>query len=121
MQWQPKEITDFTVATLGQPAYDAWLARMLRDHQMLIIRLREELTPEQLLALTARFGDVQPSLTIDTPWPDNELIQVVKHKDTLSAGANDRHSSSYYWHTDRSFLQRPPAVTVLCAAQVPGA
>lgn len=86
---------------------------MLKQHLLLIVRGQDELTLEQYLALTALFGEVNPSLSTDTAHPESRFVQVVERTPTPGSLLGHRLSSTYYWHTDRSFLSVPPAVSIL--------
>lgn len=120
MSWQPKEVVDFDPAYLDDPKYMAQLVAMVEEYQLVIIRRQHNLTVKQHLGLTAKFGTVQPSLSIDTQHKSSMNVQVmVRQAVNLNAVKAQRISSSHYWHTDRSFLPTPPAITTLWAQVLP--
>jgi taurine dioxygenase len=119
MNWEPSEIVDFDASHLADREYMTHLVPMLEDHQLLILRGQEHLSLKDHLALTSHFGAIAPSLAADTAHPSSSGMQLMERLQLRQAPRQSRISSSYYWHTDRSFLQLPPAVTTLHAQILP--
>jgi taurine dioxygenase len=101
---------------LAQPIDDARAGELraaLIRHQVLFAR-DQKLTPESQVALTAAFG-VPCRVPYVEPLPDHpDIIAVLKE-------AWERNIGTFggAWHSDFSFLERPPAGSVLFALEVP--
>lgn len=89
------------------------VSRALADHAVLFVR-DQHLTPEQQVELTRRFGAVLrvPYITPLADHPD--VIAVLKE-------ADERNISTFggTWHSDFSFLDEPPSLTLLYALELP--
>jgi len=84
-------------------------------HEHLVIFLHDQdLTPEQHLALTRRFGPISRSPYIKHMDDYPDIIAVLKE-------AEERKISTFgnAWHSDFSFLEEPPLGSVLYAREVP--
>jgi taurine dioxygenase len=82
-------------------------------HQVLVFR-DQRLTPDQQLAFSRRFGTLL-RLPYIAPLPAHpEIIAVLKE-------ADERNISTFggTWHSDFSFLERPPSASLLYALEVP--
>jgi alpha-ketoglutarate-dependent taurine dioxygenase len=91
----------------------AEIERALHDH--LVIFLHDQaLTPEQHLAFTRRFGPISRSPYIKHMDEYPDIIAVLKE-------ADERKISTFgnAWHSDFSFLEEPPAGSLLHALEVP--
>ena len=85
----------------------------LNDHHMIVIR-NQHLSLTQQKAVTAIFGDIM-QLPYVAPIPgDKEVIAVLKEADEINTGVFGGD-----WHSDFSFLENPPAGSVLNAVEVP--
>ncbi len=75
----------------------------------------QTLTPEQQIALTARFGPLSRMPFIEPLTGHPDIIAVLKE-------ADERNISTFggVWHSDFSFLEAPPLGSVLYALDVPG-
>ncbi len=83
------------------------------EHQVLVFR-DQRLTPERQLAFSRRFGALLRVPYI-APHPDYpEIIAVLKE-------AEECNISTFggTWHSDFSFLERPPSASLLYALEVP--
>lgn len=95
------------------PELAARLRALLREHQVLVLRDQHLSLAEQKRA-TEIFGPIQ-ILPYVAPSPeDPAVIAVLKEADEqrISVFGGD-------WHSDFSFLERPPAGSLLCALEVP--
>jgi len=101
---------------LARPLADATFAEIERAlHEHLVIFLHDqELTPEQHLAFTRRFGPISRSPYIKHMDEYPDIIAVLKE-------ADERKISTFgnAWHSDFSFLEEPPLGSVLYAREVP--
>ncbi len=100
---------------LANPPVDAMrrVADALARHAVLFFR-DQRLTPEQQLEVTRRFGDILrvPYVRHLEAYPD--IIAVLKE-------ADERGISTFggTWHSDFSFLDAPPSLTLLYALELP--
>ena len=100
---------------LANPPADAMrrVAEALARHAVLFFRDRR-LSPEQQLEVTRRFGDILrvPYIQHLEAYPD--MIAVLKE-------ADERGISTFggTWHSDFSFLDVPPSLTLLYALELP--
>lgn len=85
----------------------------LADHGVVFVR-HQELTPEQQVDLTRHFGDVLRVPYVRPLDEHPDVIAVLKE-------ADERNISTFggTWHSDFSFLDEPPSVTLLYAVEVP--
>ena len=91
----------------------AAIRRALLDHLVIFFR-DQELPPERFLALARRFGAPveYPFVRGIEGYP--EIIQVAKFEhETVNFGG--------IWHSDTTYLERPPMGTLLVAREVPQA
>jgi taurine dioxygenase len=99
---------------LRRPLDDADVARIrqaLLDHLVIFFR-DQDLAPEQFLALARRFGE-----PIEYPFVKGlegypEIIAVTKLE-------HERINFGGIWHSDTTYLERPPMGTLLLAREVP--
>jgi taurine dioxygenase len=118
--WEPYEVFDFSPKLLDNSDYMAWLGAMLDERQLIVIREQHELSVDEHLEFTSRLGTIAPSLPVDTSHELSANVQVmVRRPPEEDPVQNKRMSSSFYWHTDRSFLPNPPAITTLWAQALP--
>ncbi len=91
----------------------AAIREALVQHKVLVFP-DQDLTPAQQVAFSRRFGEYGPVPFID-PIPDHpEVIQVVREP-----GEAPDVNFGGVWHSDFSFQDRPPAITLLYAVDVP--
>ena len=99
---------------LAKPLDDATFAdvhQAFLDYQVLCFR-DQHITPAQQLAFAARFGEIDTYPFME-PLPDHPgVIPIVKEPET-------RHNFGGGWHTDTSYMARPPMATLLYALDVP--
>lgn len=96
------DLSKTTVATIRQA---------LLDHLVIFFR-DQQLTPESLLAFAGRFGELSryPFVAGMEDYPD--IVEVIKNEqETVNFGG--------LWHTDTSYLERPPMGSILYAREVP--
>jgi len=88
------------------------LRRALAHHQVLFFR-DQHLSLDQLKALTRAFGPLMQLPYVQPLEGEPEVIRVLKAADERGGVFGGD------WHTDSSFLERPPAGSVLSAEVVP--
>jgi taurine dioxygenase len=91
----------------------ALVSRALADHAVLFVR-DQNLTPDQQVELTRRFGDVLRVPYISPLAEHPDVVAVLKE-------ADERDISTFggTWHSDFSFLEEPPSLTLLYALELP--
>ena len=100
---------------LGNPSTDAMrvVHQALAEHCVLFFR-DQKLSPAQQLELTRRFGNILrvPYIQHLDEYPD--IIAVLKE-------ADERKISTFggAWHSDFSFMDEPPSLTLLYALELP--
>jgi taurine dioxygenase len=90
------------------------ISRVLADRPLLLLP-DQDLAPEQQLKLTRALGQPEKSWDRKSLHPDNPYIQVIE-SGKRPPGIK---STSQVWHTDQSFVERPPSLTILHAREVP--
>jgi taurine dioxygenase len=92
--------------------HEAWLA-----HQVLVFR-DQNLAPEDHIAFSRRFGDLEVQLSADHLHPDHSEILLVSTKKE-----NGRYigavSAGDYWHSDLSCQRLPTSASLLYALEMP--
>jgi taurine dioxygenase len=99
-----------------QSIYRAWL-----DHQVLLFR-DQELTDNDLIAFSRRFGDLDHAPIQETGrrfvegYPEIYVVSnVIENGEPIgSLGAGEA-----VWHTDMSYLADPPKASMLYALEIP--
>jgi len=101
---------------LSQPLSDRALAEIRQayaDHQVLFFR-GQSLEPEQQIAFCRQLGPLLRVPYVEPLADHPDIIAVLKE-------ADEQNISTFggTWHTDFSFLEKPPSATVLYALEVP--
>ena len=109
-------------ADLSRPIGDAELARY-RDalHTYKVLAFRDQdLTKEQLLAFSKRWGPLGEHIMPGAASDDYEEINVMSNatKDGRPSGKHPDPTAKR-WHTDRSYMPRPALATLLYGVEVP--
>ena len=101
---------DVSAATSGE--IDA-LTMLLAERGVVFLR-DQRLTPEEHVAMTARFGDVLRVPYVQHLDEHPDIIAVLKE-------ADEKKISTFggTWHSDFSFLDQPPSLTVLYGREIP--
>lgn len=84
----------------------AWL-----EHLVVFFR-GQTLSPRQLVAFSKRFGEIGYYPFVAGMADHPEVVEVLKKED-------EKINFGGLWHTDTSYLERPPMGSVLYAVQVP--
>lgn len=83
----------------------------LLEHLVVFFR-DQSLTPDRLVAFARRFGEIGYYPFVEGMAGHPEVVEVVKKEDeTVNFGG--------LWHTDTSYLEKPPMGSVLYAVDVP--
>ncbi|HMG49052.1 MAG TPA: TauD/TfdA family dioxygenase [Inquilinus sp.] len=88
--------------------------RQALDNHLVIFLHGLELAPEELVALTRRFGPISRAPYIKHMDEHPDIVAVKK-------AADERKVSTFgnAWHSDFSFLDQPPMASLLYACEVP--
>ena len=97
-----EDLSDEVVAEI-RAAYLEYLVIFFRD---------QNLTPERLVAFTKRFGEISYYPFVKGMDDHPEVVEVMKRED-------EKINFGGLWHTDTSYLQKPPMGSVLYAKHVP--
>ncbi len=90
-----------------------WAAIHDAFHEHLVIFFRDQdITPEQHVAFSRHFGELEPYPFVNGIEGFPELIEIVKMPDEV-------RNFGYGWHTDMSFREAPPLGAVLHGLEVP--
>lgn len=82
-------------------------------HAHLVLFLREQrLSPERLVAFARHFGEIGYYPFVEGMSGHPEVVEVVKKED-------EKINFGGLWHTDTSYLERPPLGSLLYAVEVP--
>jgi taurine dioxygenase len=82
-------------------------------HRHLVLAFPDQsLAPERQAAFVARFGRVMTDPFIKPPEDRPELMVVRKER-------GERHAFGEGWHSDNTYLERPPLASFLYAVEVP--
>lgn len=103
------EIVGLAPSSLLDPGVLADIGKALLDHQVLVIR-GVELTPEEHVAVGRQLGEVEVHAFFPNLGAGFEQVSVLDSEDG---------TRSSMWHTDETFLERPPMGTLLHAKVIP--
>ncbi len=106
---------------LSQPLSEAAFAEIRRaflDAQVLVFRNQHSLTPEQHIAFSRRFGELQIHVLKEFHLPGHPEILVVSNvvEDGRRIGLGD---AGRYWHSDLSYKEEPSLGSLLHAQELP--
>ena len=87
----------------------------LFKYQLLIFK-SQNLSVSQQVAFTELLGDLERPWNATNTHPENSKLQIVSN---VSRKNVNFKTSSEHWHTDRSFVEMPPLVTLLHVQQIP--
>jgi taurine dioxygenase len=88
------------------------IERAFEDHLFVAFR-NQDISPEQHIAFAGRFGRLMIDHFMKGPTGFPEIIEIVKEAHEKGAfGAT-------LWHSDNSFLERPPMMSLLHAKELP--
>jgi taurine dioxygenase len=102
-------------------AVDDALFREILDafhsHEVVVFR-GQKLNPEQHIAFSRRFGELDINVRSRFNKPDHPEILVVSNivENGEAVGVQD---AGRYWHSDLCYLPRPSRCSLLCALEVP--
>jgi taurine dioxygenase len=98
---------------LAEPLDDAMIAELrqaLLDHLVIFLR-GQDITDEQHLAFALRFGPLSVS-PLATKYQERPTVTVLDQVSPKGEGADE-------WHSDNTFMPKPPMGSILRAVQLP--
>ncbi|WP_235971730.1 TauD/TfdA dioxygenase family protein [Azohydromonas caseinilytica] len=106
---------------LSRPLSDDGFRRLHRahlDHHVLVFRDQHSLTPEQQVALSARFGPLQRHVLKQFALPGHPDVLIVSNviENGQPIGLGD---AGHFWHSDLSYKPRPSLGSFLHAQELP--
>jgi taurine dioxygenase len=111
------EVTDVDLARLDDGTF-AGIKKAHLEHGVVVFR-DQELTPEQHIAFSARFGPLQvhPMMQFNLEGaPEILMVSSDRHPDGRPKGIAD---AGRYWHTDMSYMPEPALGSLLYARAIP--
>lgn len=102
--------------TLPETAFNRILA-LLHEHGVIVFRA-QSLTPEQLAAFSARFGELDVHHMTEHTLPGLPVVRVLSNvkKDGQAIGIT---RGGMHWHSDLSYKKVPALVTLLYGIECP--
>ena len=115
---QGVDLSSLDDATFGE------VARAFDAHHGLLFR-GQDLSPDDLVAFSRRFGDLdhapimENGKTAVAGYPEIYIVSNIKDGDGKAIGSLG--AGEAVWHTDMSYLDNPPDISMLYALEVPPA
>lgn len=111
---------EITGLDLSQPLPDdlfAGVVEAFHNHEVVVFR-DQKLTPEQQIAFSGRFGEIDVNVRSRYTKPGHPEIFVVSNiiENGQPIGVTD---AGRYWHTDHCYVQKPSRCSLLYALEVP--
>ena len=91
----------------------AWL-----DANGVLVIRDQELTPDQHIAFSQRFGELETHVLADYLLPGYPTIYRVSNK-TQNGKPLGRAKAGTYWHSDLSYMRNPAMASLLYAIEIP--
>lgn len=106
---------------LAAPMEDEWFSELrqawLDANGVLVIR-DQDLTPDQHIAFSRRFGELETHVLADYLLPGYPTIYRVSNK-TQDGKPLGRAKAGTYWHSDLSYMRNPAMASLLYAIEIP--
>lgn len=106
---------------LARPLDDdtfAEVAKAFFEHQVVVFR-QQNLTPEQQIAFTRRFGELEHHVRRESCLPGFPEILVVSNVVDERGNAVGAQDAGRFWHSDLSYRREPSLLSALYAIEVP--
>ena len=117
------EIRGVDLSNIDDPTFDE-VARAFDSHHGLLFR-DQKLSPDDLVAFSKRFGDLdhapimENGKTAVSGYPEIYIVSNIK--DDTGKAIGSLGAGEAVWHTDMSYLDNPPDISMLYALEVPPA
>lgn len=113
------EITGIDLAEPFDDSVRGSILDALLAHHILVFR-DQDLNPDQQLAYTERFGEVEWHVARGYDGKKSPLVHVVSNLDPEGKPTKTPRSlGNFFWHTDKSYHEVPSLATLLHAVQLP--
>lgn len=111
---------EITGIDLSQPVSDGDFARIvdvLNEREVVVFK-RQNITPEQHIAFSKRFGNLERHVRTDKCRPGYPEIYIVSNviENGKPIGSED---AGYFWHSDLCYVEKPSRGSLLYAKEVP--
>ncbi|MGE5524364.1 MAG: TauD/TfdA dioxygenase family protein [Rhodospirillaceae bacterium] len=111
---------EITGIDLSQPVSDddfARIANVLHEREVIVFK-RQDITAEQHIAFSRRFGDLERHVRTDKCRPGYPEIYNVSNviENGKPIGSED---AGYFWHSDLCYVEKPSRGSLLYAKEVP--
>lgn len=106
---------------LSRPLVDelfGQVAKAFFDNEVVVFR-GQKLTPEQQIAFTRRFGDLEHHVRRESCLPGFPEILIVSNVLDESGRAIGAQDAGRFWHSDLSYKREPSLLSALYALEVP--
>jgi alpha-ketoglutarate-dependent taurine dioxygenase len=87
------------------------------EHSVLVFH-EQNLTPDQLVAFTRRFGRLEQHVIKDFALPENPDVFVVSNLKEAGKPIGAIRAGQY-WHSDCSYMEKPTLASLLYALEIP--
>lgn len=112
------EVVGAALSGGGSPALMTDVKSALLSHHVVVLREQADLTPEAFIAFAKNFGELEPFFISAYSHPAHPEIYILSN---VRQGGRPigRDGAGFHWHTDNSFVEKPTAMTLLHAIEVP--
>ncbi|MSO54352.1 MAG: TauD/TfdA family dioxygenase [Rhodospirillales bacterium] len=111
------EVAGVDAGTADAATFDAIRKEWLASDGVLVLR-NQSLTPEQHIAFSRRFGQLETHVLATYLLPGFPEIYRVSNK-TEGGKPMGRARAGTYWHSDLSYMQKPAMVSLLYGIEIP--
>jgi alpha-ketoglutarate-dependent taurine dioxygenase len=113
------EILDLDLTSPLSATCVAAIYQALVDHHILVFR-NQALSEEQQLRFSRNFGDLEEHVIRLANGKPAPPLHIISNLDTQGNPTSKPYShGNYYWHTDKSYHDRPSLATLLHAVELP--
>lgn len=112
------EVTGLDLSGLASDPLKQQIVDLFHRSAVLVIR-DQDLSPEQLIAFSRLFGDLEPHTDFEHLLPGHDAIMAVGNVDIGEGRHAFFHNAKEEWHTDLVQTRTPNSATVLYAIESP--
>jgi taurine dioxygenase len=109
------EIFSFKAHIPLTPSTRDEIRNALFENHVLVFR-DQKLTVNQQILFTDSLGLLEAAWDTSNTHPEDRRLQIISN---AGRQKNSKRTSSQYWHTDRSFVEKPVLATLLHAVELP--
>ena len=110
-----------TGVDLSRPLDDATFAAVSQaffEHEVAVFP-GQNLTPEQQIAFTSRFGALEHHVRKEARLPDHPEVLILSNKLDAQGKAIGAQDAGRFWHSDLSYKREPSLLSALYAVEIP--